>query len=421
MFKLEFGKDRKQILSWAMYDWANQAFATSVRAGVLPIYYSTVAASSLDPSTATVYWSYTLAIALVIIALLAPVFGAISDYSNQKMFYLKLCTFFGTLFTALLYFINSGDWLYASLIFILANISFSLGEIFYNSLLKFIAGNNNVDRISSFGYAAGYFGGGLLLAINLVMFFYIENSQLAAKLCFLSVSLWWAFFSIPIFKNIEEPVTNTRVENISYIKIGFTRLYRTFKEIKKYRQLFLFLIAFWVYNDGIGTIIKLALIYGTELGIGPISLLGALLATQFVGIPFTIVFGKMSGRIGTKNSIYAGLIVYAIISILAFFITTALHFWILALLVGTVQGGTQALSRSYFCFMVPEEKSAEFFGFYGMSSKFAGIAGPLTFAIVAQLTGSSRLSILSIIVFFIAGIIVLSFVNEKEIKGSCEN
>ena len=419
MFKLDFGENRKKILSWAMYDWANQAFATSVLAGILPIYYSTVAASNLDPSTATVYWSYTLTIALLIIALLAPVFGAISDYSNQKKFYLKICTFFGILFTALLYFINSGDWLYASIIFILANIGFSLGEIFYNSLLKFIAGNSDVDRISTFGYATGYFGGGLLLGINLLMFLYIEDSQFAAKLCFLSVSVWWAFFSMPLFKNVDEPVTNTQFENINYIKVGFSRLFRTFKEIKKYRQLFLFLIAFWVYNDGIGTIIKLALIYGTELGIGATSLLGALLATQFIGIPFTMLFGRMSGKIGTKNSIYIGLIVYTIISILAFFITTALHFWILALLVGTVQGGTQALSRSYFCSMVPEEKSAEFFGFYGMSSKFAGIAGPLTFAIVAQLTGSSRLSILSIIVFFIAGIIVLSFVKEDEAIGRC--
>ena len=421
MFKLEFRENRKQILSWAMYDWANQAFATSVLAGILPIYYSLVAASNLEPHVATIYWSYTITIALVIIALLAPVFGAISDYSNKKKFFLKICTFFGVLFTALLYFINTGDWLYASFVFILANIGFSLAEIFYNSLLKFIAGPKDADKVSAFGYAVGYLGGGLLLGINLLMFHFMEDSKLAAKLSFLSVSVWWAFFSIPLFRNVEEPVTNQQFENINYVIIGFSRMYRTFKEISKYRQVFLFLIAFWIYNDGIGTIIKLAIIYGTELGISPTSLLGALLVTQIIGIPFTMMFGRISGSIGTKNSIYIGLVVYAFISVLAFFITTALHFWILALLVGTVQGGTQALSRSYFSSMVPEEKAAEFFGFYGMSSKFAGIAGPLTFAFVAQLTGSSRLSILSIIIFFIAGIIVLSFVKEDEAAGTLKS
>ncbi len=408
---------KKQIYSWAMYDWANSAFATSILAGILPIYYSRVAASSLDPNTATIYWSYTLTIALVLIAFLAPVIGAISDYSNRKKSFLKIFATIGILFTALLYFINSGDWIFASVIFIFANLGFALADIFYNSLLKFIARPDDIDRVSTLGYAIGYLGGGLLLGINLLMFLFIKDSQLAAKLCFLSVSLWWAFFSIPVFKYVNEPGTNPGPKNIDYIKVGFSRTIKTFREIRKYRQLFFFLLAFWVYNDGIGTIIKLAIIYGAELGISSTSLLGALLATQLIGIPFTLLFGRLAGRIGSKNSIIIGLAVYTLISIMAFFITTALHFWILALMVGTVQGGTQALSRSYFCSMVPEEKSAEFFGFYGMSSKFAGIFGPLIFALVGTMTGSSRYSILSIVVFFLLGIILLSFVNEKESAG----
>ncbi len=412
---------KKQIYSWAMYDWANSAFATSILAGILPIYYSKVAASSLDPNTATIYWSYTLTIALVVIAFLAPVIGAISDYSNKKITFLKIFAGIGILFTALLYFINSGDWIFASLVFILANIGFALAEIFYNSLLKFIARPDDVDRVSTLGYAIGYLGGGLLLGINLLMFLTIKDSQLAAKLCFISVSIWWAFFSIPIFKYVNEPNTNPGPKNINYIKTGFSRTIRTFKEIRKYRQLFFFLLAFWVYNDGIGTIIKLAIIYGAELGISSTSLLGALLATQLIGIPFTLLFGRLAGKIGSKNSIFIGLMVYTLISILAFFITTAFHFWILALMVGTVQGGTQALSRSYFCSMVPEEKSAEFFGFYGMSSKFAGIFGPLIFALVGTMTGSSRYSIISIVIFFILGMVLLSFVNEKESPGSCKS
>lgn len=412
---------KKQIYSWAMYDWANSAFATSILAGILPIYYSRVAASSLDPNTATIYWSYTLTIALVIIAFLAPVIGAISDYSNNKKTFLKIFAAIGILFTALLYFVNSGDWFYASFIFILANVGFALAEIFYNSLLKFIARSDDIDRVSTIGYAIGYLGGGLLLGINLLMFLFIKDSQFAAKLCFISVSVWWAFFSIPILRYVKEPNTNSGPGNINYIKVGFSRTINTFREIRKYRQVFFFLLAFWVYNDGIGTIIKLALIYGAELGISSTSLLGALLATQLIGIPFTLLFGRLAHRIGTKNSIFIGLIVYTLISITAFFITTALHFWILALMVGTVQGGTQALSRSYFCSMVPKEKSAEFFGFYGMSSKFAGIFGPLIFALVGTMTGSSRYSILSIIIFFIAGMILLSFVNEKDSAGHCSS
>jgi len=417
MINLKLDNYRKQVLSWSMYDWANSAFATSILSGILPIYYSTVAASNLEPNTATIYWSYTLAISLVIIALLAPVFGAITDYSGKKKTFLKVFAGIGIFFTALLYFINSGDWLFASIIFILANTGFSLAEIFYNSLLKFVAKEDDVDRVSTFGYAFGYFGGGILLGINLLMFLYMEDTQLAAKLSFLSVSVWWAFFSIPIFKYVKEPSTNTNVENINFITIGFSRMLSTVKEISKYRQPFIFLVAFWIYNDGIGTIIKLAIIYGAELGISTAALLGALLATQFIGIPFTILFGKMSKKIGTKNSIYVGLMVYTLISILAFFITTAIHFWILAIMVGTVQGGTQALSRSYFCTMIPKEKSAEFFGFYGMSSKFAGIFGPLLFAIVGTMTGSSRYGIVSIVIFFILGMILLSFVNEKENAG----
>jgi len=408
---------KKQIYSWAMYDWANSAFATSILAGILPIYYSKVAAASLAPNTATIYWSYTLTIALVIIAFLAPVIGAISDYSNNKIRFLKIFAFVGILFTALLYFVNSGDWFYASFIFILANIGFAMAEIFYNSLLKYIARTDDVDRVSALGYAIGYLGGGLLLGINLLMFLFIKDSQFASKLCFISVSIWWAFFSIPILKYVKEPNTNPDPKNISYIRVGFSRTINTFKEIRKYRQLFFFLLAFWIYNDGIGTIIKLAVIYGAELGISSTSLLGALLATQFVGIPFTILFGKLAGKIGSKNSIFIGLTVYTLISIIAFFITTAIHFWILALVLGTVQGGTQALSRSFFCSMVPKEKSAEFFGFYGMSSKFAGIFGPLVFALVGTMTGSSRYGIISIVIFFILGMILLSFVNEKESAG----
>ena len=406
---------KKKTYSWCMYDWANSAFATTVMSAILPIYFSKVAASNLTPNQATIYWSYTITIALLVTAFLSPIMGAISDHTNRKKTFIKLFVFIGTIFTASLYFVGTGDWFIASLFFIIANICFALSEIFYNSLLKFVARPDDVDRVSTLGYALGYLGGGILLAINVLMFKLLEDSNFAAKLSFVSVGIWWGFFTLPLLINVPEPKTNNTVENINYIKAGFQRIRKTFSEIRNYRNLFIFLIAFWVYNDGIGTIIKLAAIYGSELGIDSMSLIGALLVTQFVGIPFSIGFGRLSNKIGAKNCIYIGLLVYTGISCAAYFISTATHFWILAILVGTVQGGTQALSRSFFSSMVPEEKSAEFFGFYGMSSKFAGIFGPLCFAIISQATGSSRLSIISLIIFFIIGMILLSYVKDEEV------
>jgi UMF1 family MFS transporter len=287
--------------------------------------------------------------------------------------------------------------------------------VFYNSLLPEVAGPGKIDQVSTKGYALGYLGGGILLGINVFMIEFMADKMLATRLSFVTVSIWWAVFTIPIIKNVREPkVTQIKEPNINPFTAGFKRLGSTFKELRNYRQLFLFLIAFWIYNDGIGTIIKMATIYGAEIGIDQTTLIGALLMTQFVGIPFALAFGRLATYIGTKNSILLGLFVYTIISIGGYFMQTALHFWILAFLVGTVQGGTQALSRSLFGSMLPKSKTCEFYGFYGMSSKFAGIVGPLVFAVVTQLAGSSRLSIVSLIVFFILGAFLLNKVDEKD-------
>ncbi|GJM15140.1 MAG: MFS transporter [Thermodesulfobacteriota bacterium] len=404
-----------EILSWCMYDWANSAFATTVMAAVLPVYYSQVAGVTLPGNTATAYWGYTTAIALLITALLAPIMGAIADYSGSKKKLLMTFAGIGIFATALLYFVTTGDWFMASLFFIIGNIGFATSEVFYNSLLPEVAGPGNIDQVSTKGYALGYLGGGILLGINVLMIEFMEDKMLATRLSFVTVSIWWAVFTIPIIRNVREPkVTQIKEPNINPFTAGFKRLGVTFKELRNYRQLFLFLIAFWIYNDGIGTIIKMATIYGAEIGIDQTTLIGALLMTQFVGIPFAFAFGRLATYIGTKNSILLGLFVYTIISIGGYFMQTALHFWILAFLVGTVQGGTQALSRSLFGSMLPKSKTCEFYGFYGMSSKFAGIVGPLVFAVVTQLAGSSRLSIVSLIVFFILGAFLLNKVDEKE-------
>ncbi len=405
---------RKVINSWAMYDWANSAFVTTVMTVVLPVYYVSEAGKDLPGNTATNYWAYTTSIALLIVALLAPVLGAMADFSGIKKRLLLVFASIGILFSALLFFVTTGEWVKASLFFIVGNVGFAASDMFYNSLLPHVARSEDMDRVSTRGYAFGYLGGGLLLGINLLMIQLMSDGTLAARLSFVSVAIWWAIFTIPLLRNVKEPEAAGRDEHINPVAAGFRRLGRTFREIRRYKQLFIFLIAFWVYNDGIGTIIKMAAAYGKQIGLPDTTLVAAILVTQFVGIPFAFGFGWLAGRIGTKLSIYLGLGVYALISVGGYFMTTAFHFWLLAVLVGTVQGGTQALSRSLFGAMSPKAKTAEFFGFYGMSSKFAGIAGPFLFGLIGQLTGSSRLSIVALVVFFVVGGFLLTRVDEQD-------
>ncbi|MDH7490374.1 MAG: MFS transporter, partial [Anaerolineae bacterium] len=374
-----------------------------------------VVAADLPGNTATVYWGYAAAFALLVSALLAPILGSIADYTGAKKRLLGLFAALGILATAVLFLVDRGDWQLALGCIIVGSIGFAGAAIFYDSLLPHIAGADEIDYVSSKGYALGYLGGGLLLAINIAMIQFLPGT-LGARLSFLSVALWWGAFTVPLLRWVPEPAANTTGIGVGVnpVKAGFTRLGQTFRHLRRYRQLFLFLVAFWLYNDGIGTIIKMATIYGTEIGIGQLDLIGALLMTQFVGIPFSLLFGKFGGRIGTKRAIMLGLGWYTLISIAGYFMVVAWHFWALAFAVGMVQGGTQALSRSLFGRMAPKARSAEFFGFYDVSSKFAGIAGPAIFAFVGQLTGSSRLSIVSLIIFFIGGILLLTRVREDE-------
>jgi UMF1 family MFS transporter len=409
---------KKAINAWAMYDWANSAFATTIMAAVLPVYYASVAASSLPGNLATVYWAYTTSISLLIAALISPVLGAVADFLGTKKRLLGIFALLGIAGTALLYFVKTGDWLMASIFFIVGDLGFAGSMVFYDALLPHVARPDEMDQVSSKGYALGYLGGGILLAINLGMIMLApkELTGMMSRLSFLSVALWWFVFSIPILKVVKEPPRHImkNEEGVNPIKVSFGRVFQTFREIRNYKVLFTFLVAFWFYNDGIGTIIKMATIYGTEIGIGQTTLIGTLLMVQFVGIPFAFLFGWLAKKIGTKNSIYISLLVYAGIAIAAYFMTAEWHFWALGFAVATVQGGSQALSRSLFGRMLPRSKSAEFFGFFSVSEKFAGIAGPFVFGLVGQLVGHSRLSIVSLIIFFIIGAILLTRVDEKE-------
>ena len=413
-------KARKKIIrSWMMYDWANSAFATTIMAAVLPEFYSSVAGSTLDLTIATSYWGYSNTIAMFTIAITAPILGAIGDHSAAKKRFLFGFAFIGILATGLLICIGSGMWLYASLLYIFGRIGFGGANIFYDSLLPHVAEPDEIDRVSADGYAYGYLGGGILLTINVFMilkpnFFGIPNPEWGSRISFLTVALWWAFFSIPIFKNVSEPSAFTyKDESPNAILAAYQRLKKTFRDIRRFKELVKFLIGFWLYNDGIGTIIIMAVIFGAEVGIGRTHLIGAILMVQYLGVPFTFLFGRIPKRIGTKTSILLALGVYTIIAFLGYFMTKPLHFWLLAFLVSMVQGGTQALSRSMYGSMSPPSKSAEFFGFYNVSSKFAGIVGPLLFGIVGQLTGTSRISILAIVIFFFAGGFILATVDHS--------
>lgn len=423
---------RRAIWAWTMYDWANSAFATTIMAAVLPVYYASVAAADLPPNEATSNWAFTTTIALVLVAVLGPVLGAMADFSGAKKRFLTVFALLGIFGTALLYFVQRGDWIMASLFYILGSIGFSGANVFYDSLLPHVATQDEIDQVSSRGYAMGYAGGGILLAVNMAMILFgpkvlpqliptlaLEESALTAwmtRLAFVTVAVWWFTFTIPLWRFVAEPPRRIFSNEVNFnpVKASFSRLANTFRNIRQYRELMKFIIAFWLYNNGIGTIIYMATIYGTELGFGIETTVGTLLMVQFVAIPFAILFGWLAKKIGTKPAILLSLAVYTAIAIGGYFLRTPLHFFLLGFAVATVQGGSQALSRSLFGRMVPKSQSAEFYSFFGVSEKIAGTVGPLVFGIVSRLMGGSRFSIISLIIFFALGMLLLTRVNEHE-------
>ncbi|GJM17343.1 MAG: MFS transporter [Thermodesulfobacteriota bacterium] len=404
---------KKTINSWALYHWAENGFGTAVMVAVLPVYYSKVAASGLTPNQATVYWGYTTTIALILVAILAPILGTIANLIGIRKRLLMIFAAIGVVSSASFYFVKTGDWLLASAIFIVGNIAFALADVFHDSFLPHISKESDIDRVSSRGFAAGYLGGGIILIISIAIIQLMSDKGLAARLTFITSAIWWAVFTIPLILNVREP-GNTGTLKGNAILVSLKELSKTFHNVKHYRQLSLFLLAFLIYNDGIYTIFKMATIYGAELGLNQNTLIGSLLLALIVGFPSAIFFGWLAKSIGAKKCIYICLLGYSLISIGGFFISKPIDFWILGAAVGVVMGGAQALSRSYFGSMVPKSKTAEFFGFYGMSSRIGGFLGPLVFALVGQLMGNSRYAIISLLIFFIVGIILLINVDEKE-------
>jgi UMF1 family MFS transporter len=424
------GLDRPELRAWAMYDWAASAMQTTIMVAVFPIYFVKVAGAGLPEGGATQRLATVNTIALVLIALASPVLGAVSDYGGNKKRFLAAFMVLGVAAVAGLFFVHTGDLALGSWLFIAALIGVAGSFVFYEALLPHIARPHEIDRVSTAGYAVGYIGGGILLALNLAWiqkpaWFGLPSgpgldehaATLPARLAFLSVAAWWLLFSIPLFRRVPEPPARLESDERageSPVRAAFVRLGETFRELRGYRQAFLMLLAFLIYNDGIQTIIKMATAYGTELGIGQSALIGAILLVQFVGIPCSFLFGMLAGRIGAKRALFLGLLIYTVISVLGFYMKTAAHFYMLAGLVGMVQGGTQALSRSLFASMIPHHKSGEFFGFFSVFEKFAGIFGPLIFAGTIAATGSSRNAILSVIAFFAVGAAILTFVDLEQ-------
>lgn len=417
--------DQKAVRSWVMYDWANSAYYTTMVAAVLPIFYLDVAAGTIDKGLAQSFWGYTQSISMLCVAILAPILGAIADLSGSKVRFLRLFTYLGVLSCLLFVFVGKGDYLLASMLVILGTIGVSGGNTFYDALLTNVAPYEKRDMVSSRGYAFGYIGGGILLAINLAWIqkpemFGLPKGLAGTYLSFISVGIWWFIFSLPLFRNVKESRIHTGLSFSGYAQAGIGRVWKTTKRLGKYPELLKFLIAFWFFNDGIGTIITMATVYGRGIGIETSDLIIALLITQFVGIPFTLLFGKIAERMGSKPSLYVSLGVYVLIVLLGFFMSAAWHFYALAILVGCVQGGSQAISRSIYSSLVPQERAGEFFGLMNVSSKFASIFGPFTFAVVGQITGSPRLGILSLVLFFIVGIALLSRVDITKGRSEAE-
>jgi len=413
------GLGRRDLRAWAMYDWANSAFQTTIVAAVFPIYFHKVAAADLPPAVATSRFAWATTLAILIVAVIAPLLGAIADFAPVKKKLLAIFLVVGVAATIGMYWIERGDWQLALILFVIGNVGVAGSIVFYESLLPHLVDQSMLDRVSSAGYAVGYLGGGMLLAINLLMIqmpgaFGLADAGVATRISMASVGVWWLVFSVPMFRQVPEPpvrVTAGERPAGNMVIAGAGRLVTTFHELRKYKQAFLLLVAFLLYNDGIQTIVRMATTYGAELNIDDNAMILALLITQFIGFPFAFLFGSLAGRIGAKHAVFAGLAVYAGITILGYYMQSAAQFMALAVLVGMVQGGTQALSRSLFASMIPRHQSSEFFAFFGVFERYAGILGPAVFAYVVQHSGTSRNAILSVIMFFVLGAGILLFVD----------
>jgi UMF1 family MFS transporter len=419
---------RPELRAWALYDWANSGLVTVIITTVFPIYFVSVAGAGLEPRVATSRFALITAVSLFAAALLSPLLGALADARAAKKRYLAVFMALGITATSAMFAIDHGQWVLAGVLFGLANLGVVASFVFYDALLPHVARVGELDRLSSAGYALGYVGGGLLLALDLALlqrpdWFGLpsgaglspEQETLPARLAFVSVALWWLVFSIPLFLRVGEPAPTARPDAPrAGLRAALADLARTLRDLLGLRQAFLMLVAFLVYNDGIGTIIRMATPFGEELGLDRGAMITAILMVQFVGIPCAFAFGALAQRIGTKAAIQVGIGVYFLITLVAWRMDSETEFYVLAFLVGLVQGGVQALSRSLFASLIPARRSGEFFGLFAVLEKFAGVAGPAFFWLASLTTGSNRAGLISVVAFFAVGGLLLSRVDVAE-------
>ncbi|MFP5105982.1 MFS transporter [Neobacillus sp. C211] len=407
----------KQEKSWALYDWANSAYSILITTAIFPLYFKAAATEAgLEASTSTAYWGYANSFATLLISLCAPILGSIGDFKGFKKRFFTFFFALGIIFTLLLSVVPSNQWLILLICYMITVIGFGGTNIFYDAFLVDVTTEERMNEISSKGYALGYIGSTIPFIISIALIILSQQNILplsvtvASKAAFAITALWWGLFTIPILKNVKQVYYKEPVSNP--ISNGFKQLFETFKKIKLYRPLFLFLIAYFFYIDGVNTIITMSTAYGSDLGITSTNLLIILFATQVVAAPFAILFGKLADKFKGKTMLLVGIFVYIIICTYAYFLKTTLDFWILAMLVASSQGGIQALSRSYFAKLVPKENANEFFGFYSIFYKFAAILGPFLVGFTAQITGNTNSGVFSLVILFAIGGIILLRVPE---------
>lgn len=409
------GLHRPELRAWALYDWANSAVITTVVTAVFPIYYRSVVAADLPDAARRGRYALATVAALLVTAALAPFLGALADRRGWKKRLLVVFAALGMAAVAGMFGLERGDWLLALVLFGLANVGAGGSVVFSDALLPHVARPGEMDRVSTAAFALGYLGGGSLLALQLVWiarpdwFGLPTEGTLPTRLALLSVAVWWGAFTLPLLLRVREPAPFALPDAARARPLA--GLAATLRELARYRQALWMFLAYLVYNDGIVTIIRFAALYGDERGLSHATMIGAILTVQFLGVPCAFLFGGLAGRVGAKRAILLGLAVYGVISVLAFFLDTELEFWLLAILVGAVQGGTQALSRSLFASLVPSRRSGEFFGLFAICAKFAGLLGPGLFLVADHLFGSSRAAIGSVVVFFAAGAALLARVD----------
>ena len=419
--------DKKAVFGWCMYDWANSAFATTIMAGFFPIFFKEFWNAGVDPTISTARLGLANSLAGIFVAVLAPILGAIADKGTARKKFMLFFAYLGVLMSVGLYIVSQGNWLLAILLYAVGTIGFSGSLIFYDALLPNVASAEKMDVVSGLGYAYGYLGGGLLFAVNVWMtlkpatFGFADAAQ-AVRFSFFSVGVWWAVFSLPIILLVKEPKKIQTESSVKIVAAGMRQLVKTFQEVRHLNMIFLFLAAYWLYIDGVDTVIRMAVDYGLSLGFKSNDLIVALLITQFVGFPAAIGFGYLGKKIGAKQGIFLAISVYLFTSIWASFMRERYEFYLLAVTIGLVQGGVQSLSRSYYARIIPAEKAAEFFGFYNMLGKFATVIGPALMGGVGLLARSwgyssdvaSRISLSSLSLLFLVGGTLLYFVDENK-------